>query len=163
MDCFTHCARSNIVRPLSYAALDENGRSMVLWQKSGTRLTYIENHMLNGANCHFKEVINLAVVQLTASDLTGTQGTNDKFGKLIVRSYPGLEGSRVLDVLPEEVSGLKSQGDLCEIEYTEPGSTAAKTLVVNKRDLDALAKGRPMAEVLAGARSLRGRPRSNGS
>jgi hypothetical protein len=102
----------------------------------------------------------MAQVQLTASDLTGAQGPDEEFGKLVIRKYPGLEGSRVLDVKPEEVSGLRTQGDLVELEYTEPGSTAVKALVVNKRDFDALSKGKPMNEVLAAARTLRGRPRS---
>jgi hypothetical protein len=102
----------------------------------------------------------MAFVQRVASDLTGAEGPEDQFGKLVVRRYPGIEGSKVLDVLPSEVADLETD-DLVEVEYTEPGATTGRALVVSKKDFDALAPD--MAGVLAKARTPRGRPRGNGS
>jgi len=102
----------------------------------------------------------LAVVQVRRSDFTGTQAEEEEFGRLVVRKYPGLDGPKVLDVLPGEVSGLKTQGDLVEVEYTEPGSDQPRSMVVSREDFDALAPD--MAKVLADARGLRGGRRARG-
>jgi hypothetical protein len=106
-------------------------------------------------------VVNLATVTLKQSDLTGVQGPDEEFGRLVVRNYPGVEGARQLDVRPEEVSDIKTVADLIELDYYAPGSGDPKRLVVNKDDFDQLTSSN-MAEVLAGARTLRGRPSQGG-
>jgi hypothetical protein len=58
-------------------------------------------------------------------------------------------------VLPDEVAGLKTVDDLIELEYTEPGATTAKTLVVRRADFDKLAPN--MAQVLEKAPQRPGR------
>jgi hypothetical protein len=104
----------------------------------------------------------MAFVQRVATDLTGEEGPEDQFGKLVVRKYPGVDGAKVLDVLPAEVADLLSEtDDVVEVEYTEPGASVPKPLVVPKKSFDALVQDMP--GVLAKARGTRGRPRSNGS
>jgi hypothetical protein len=41
-----------------------------------------------------------------ASDLSGMQGEDAEFGRLVVRRYPGLDSPVQLDVLPQELDGL---------------------------------------------------------
>jgi hypothetical protein len=97
----------------------------------------------------------LATVTVKASDLTGTQGPDETFGRLVVKGHPAVEGARVLDVLPDEVAGLKTVDDLIELEYTEPGATTPKPLVVRRADFDKLAPNMP--EVLEKAPQRPGR------
>ena len=100
----------------------------------------------------------MAVISVRASDLSGQQGEEAEFGRLVVRRYPGLDSPIQLDVLPQEVSGLQAVEDLVEIEYTEPGSDQPKSMLVSRQDFDALAPD--MAKVLANGRGLRGRQRT---
>jgi len=100
----------------------------------------------------------LAVFQVTRSDLTGKDGADDEFGRLVVRNYPGVDGPRQLDVLPAEVSGLKTTSDVVEVDYTPPGETNPQRLLVLKDEFDQLAPDMP--GLLAKARGLKGRPRS---
>lgn len=100
----------------------------------------------------------MAVVQVTRSDLTGTQGEDHEFGRLIVRGYPGIDGARQLDVLPAEVKDLKSAGEYVEVEYLPPGDGEAQRMVVTVQEMNELAPD--MAAKLTAARTLRGRPRS---
>jgi hypothetical protein len=104
-------------------------------------------------------VIAVADISVRVSDLTGAQGDKEAFGRLVVRSYPGLDGAKVLDVLPQEVSGLKAETELVEIEYTEPGSDQPRPMVVSREAFDGLAPD--MGKVLAAARGLRGRRSRN--
>ena len=101
----------------------------------------------------------MAVVQMRKSDLSGKTGEDKEFGRLAVRGHPAVDGARVLDVLPAELDGLKTVDDLIELEYTEPGSTSAKTLLVRRSDFDKLAPD--MAKVLAGAPQRQGRRSRN--
>lgn len=103
----------------------------------------------------------MAVVQVKRSDLTGTQGEDNEFGRLVVRKHPAIDGAKVLDVLPQEVSELKTVEELVELEYTEPGAPASRTLVVTRTVFDALASD--MAEVLKKAPGVRGRRPGNRS
>jgi hypothetical protein len=106
-------------------------------------------------------VVKIAIVQAVASDLTGVRGEEAEFGKLTVRGHPAINGTaKVLDVKPDEIQGLKQVGDVVFLDYQAPGSEEETTLVVKRRDFDALAKSGDMATVLAAARGVRGRPRS---
>jgi hypothetical protein len=97
---------------------------------------------------------------MTKSDLSGTVGEENQFGRLVVRGHPAVDGARVLDVMPGELDGLKTVDDLIELEYTEPGgSTNAKTLVVRRSDFDKLAPD--MAKVLKEAPQRQGRRSRN--
>jgi hypothetical protein len=106
-------------------------------------------------------VVNLATVTLKQSDLTGVQGPDEEFGRLVVRNYPGVEGARQLDVRPEEVDEISTVTDLIELDYYAPGNGTPQRLVVAKADFDKLTSSN-IAEVLAGARTLRGRPSQGG-
>jgi hypothetical protein len=107
----------------------------------------------------WKEAIAIAVVQVTRSDLTGTQGEDHEFGRLVIRNYPGVDGARQLDVLPAEVKDLQSISDYVEVEYLPPGGGEPQRMVVTVAELDKLAPDMPAK--LAAARSSRGRPRSS--
>jgi hypothetical protein len=102
----------------------------------------------------------MAHVQLTASDLTGVQGQDAEFARLVVRSYPGANGAKVLDVKPEEVASLRTVEDLVELELTLPGESAPRALVVLRKEFDKLAENMPA--LIERARGLRGRPRNGG-
>jgi hypothetical protein len=101
----------------------------------------------------------VAVVQMKKSDLTGTTGEEKDFGRLVVKRHPAVEGARVLDVLPGEIDGLKPVDDLIELEYTAPGASSSKTMVVRRSDFDKLVPD--MAKVLAEAPQRAGRRSRN--
>jgi hypothetical protein len=102
----------------------------------------------------------MAKVPMTKSDLSGTVGEENQFGRLVVRGHPAVDGARVLDVMPGELDGLKTVDDLIELGYTEPGgSTSTKTLVVRRSDFDKLAPD--MAKVLKEAPQRQGRRSRN--
>jgi hypothetical protein len=101
----------------------------------------------------------VAVVQMRRSDLSGTTGEEKDFGRLVVKGHPSVDGARVLDVLPDEVAGLKTVDDLIELEYTQPGGGGAKTYLVRLSDFDELAPD--MAQVLAQAPQRAGRRSSS--
>jgi hypothetical protein len=95
------------------------------------------------------------------SDLSGKKGEEGEFGRLVVKGHPAVDGARVLDVLPEEVSDLKTVDDLIELEYTAPDAPTPKTLVVRRSDFDKLAPD--MSAVLAKAPQRPGRRSRNGT
>jgi hypothetical protein len=97
----------------------------------------------------------LAYVQVKVSDLTGEQRDEEAFGRLVVRRHPALDAPVQLDILPEEVKDLQPLDDLVQLDYFEPGSDKPTTIVVARKDFDAL--NPKMDEVLAGARGVRGR------
>jgi hypothetical protein len=99
------------------------------------------------------------VKHMRRSDLSGQEGEDKEFGRLVVKGHPAVEGARVLDVLPGELDGLNTVDDLVELEYSEPGADRPKTLVVRRSDFDELAPD--MAKVLAKAPQRAGR-RSRG-
>jgi hypothetical protein len=99
------------------------------------------------------------VKHMRRSDLSGQEGEDKEFGRLVVKGHPAVEGARVLDVLPVEVDGLKTVDDLVELEYTEPGAESAKTLVVRRSDFDKLAPDMP--KVLTNAPQRPGRRSRN--
>jgi len=95
------------------------------------------------------------VKKMRRSDLSGKEGEARDFGRLVVKGHPGVDGARVLDVLPGEVDGLKTIDDLVELEYTPPGASSSKTLLVRQSDFDKLAPDMP--KVLAAAPQRAGR------
>jgi hypothetical protein len=99
------------------------------------------------------------IKHMRRSDLSGQEGEDKEFGRLVVKGHPSVEGARVLDVLPGELDGLKTVDDLVEMEYTGPGASSTATMVVRRSDFDKLAPD--MAKVLAGAPQRPGR-RSRG-
>jgi hypothetical protein len=106
-----------------------------------------------------KEAAPVAVVPMRKSDLSGKIGEDNEFGRLVVKGHPAVDGARVLDVLPEEVSGLKTVEELIELEYTGPGASGSQTLMVRRSDFDKLAPD--MAKVLVKAPQRAGRRRGN--
>jgi hypothetical protein len=94
----------------------------------------------------------MAYRSVRVSDLTGKEDSDDKFVSLIVRRHPNLKEPVQLDVLPEEISSLKSAGDLVVLEVKN-GETTQVVVTLNEfkklaPDIDA---------ILAKADSLRGR------
>ncbi len=103
----------------------------------------------------------MAIKYVRKSDLGGGEAPEEEFGRLVVRGYPGIEGAKVLDVLPNEVEVLREPEDLVKVEYKAPGpSRQTTTFVVLRADLDKLAPDMP--EVIANAPGLkRGRRSRN--
>ncbi len=101
----------------------------------------------------------MAYVTRKASDLSGTEATEEAFATLVVRRHAAIEAPVVLDVLPDEVKDLKEAGDLVQLELKLPGESEAKVLVVKRADFDKLAPD--MAKVLASARGTKGRPKGS--
>jgi hypothetical protein len=95
------------------------------------------------------------VKHMRRSDLSGKEGEDKEFGRLVVKAHPAVEGVRLLDVLPGELDGLKTVDDLIELEYTPPGSAESTPLVVKRSDFDKLVPD--MAKVLGAAPQRAGR------
>jgi hypothetical protein len=83
------------------------------------------------------------VKKMRRSDLSGKEGEAREFGRLVAKAHPAVDGARVLDVLPDEVDGLKPVEDLIELEYTAAGAESSKTLVVKRSDFDRLVPDMP--------------------
>ena len=94
----------------------------------------------------------MAFRSVRISDLTGQEGSDEDFVTLAVRRYPGLDEAVQIDVLPNEIKGLKSAGDLVVLEVRNGETTQ---IVTTKSEFDKLAPD--MAAVLAKADGLRGR------
>ena len=106
-------------------------------------------------------MVQVAIVQAVASDLTRAKGEPEEYGKLTVRGHPAINGTaKVLDIKPDELDGLEQIGDVVFLDYEPPGGGEARELVVKREDFDALAKTGDMATILTNARGARGRPRS---
>ncbi|MFC8008973.1 hypothetical protein [Streptomyces cinereoruber] len=94
----------------------------------------------------------MAFVQRMVSDLTGTEAPNDEFVTLVVREHPKLDQAVQLDVLPDEIKGLKSAGEIVVLEVKN-GET--KNLVVTLAEFNKLHKD--IDQILDKAPGLRGR------
>lgn len=106
-------------------------------------------------------MVQVAIVQAVASDLTGAKGEPEEYGKLTVRGHPAINGTaKVLDIKPDELDGLEQIGDVVFLDYEPPGGGEVQELVVKRQDFEALFKKGDAATVLAAARGVRGRPRS---
>lgn len=58
----------------------------------------------------------MAIRRVMVSDLTGAEGNEEDFTVLTVRQHPKLTEPKALDILPDELKGLKTAGDLVVLE-----------------------------------------------
>lgn len=103
----------------------------------------------------------MALVSRMVSDLTGKEAPEGDFVQLVIREHPAADEAKSLDVLPDEIKGLKSAGEIVVLEVRN-GDT--KQLVVSLADFRKLVKD----DVVKNARGLRGRrpgfsPKANGN
>lgn len=101
-----------------------------------------------------EEVSSLAIVQKRASDLTGVEGPDTDFCTVVVRSFPGLDRSVRLDVLPSEIKDLKSAGDIVQLEVKNPNGEVIE-LVVTLAELKKVAPN--IEKIVQAAPGTRGR------
>jgi hypothetical protein len=92
----------------------------------------------------------MAIVSRMVSDLTGTEANESEFVTLTVRDHPAVDEPKALDVLPSEIAGLKSAGEIVVLEIS---NGEKKQLVVTLADFRKLIKD----DVLKKARGTRGR------
>lgn len=97
-------------------------------------------------------VSHLALVSRMASDISGKEGDEQEFVTLVIREHPSADEPRALDVMPDEIAGLKAAADLVALEIRKPDSTVTQ-LVVPLADFRKVVKD----ETVSKGRSLRGR------
>jgi len=73
-------------------------------------------------------VIQLAFKSVRVSDLSGAEGNDEDFVTLVVRRHPKLEEPVQIDVLPDEIKGLKNAGNLVVLEVRNGDTLVAKAL-----------------------------------
>ena len=88
----------------------------------------------------------MARVVKLVSDISGKEAAEADFVKLVVREHPAIDEPKQLDVLPDEVKGLKSAGNLVTFEIGNNGDK--KTVTVTLADFqklvsDAVVKAAP--------------------
>ncbi len=83
------------------------------------------------------------------SDLSGQIVEDEaELGRLVVQ-HPAYKETLTLEVLPQEVEkGLKDADQYVLLTYTRAGETTEERYVLDVDAFDALAKGRPMKDVL---------------
>lgn len=79
----------------------------------------------------------MAYRQLRVSDVSGNDINDEQAVSVVVRSHPDLEDGKVFDASLEEVEGLKSVGNLVELELRLP-NTSTRTVMVTKAEFDKL-------------------------
>lgn len=86
------------------------------------------------------------------SDIDGTEGAD--YG-VVIRSYPGVDGAKLLDVTPDQAKALSAAAvkDVLSVEIRNP-DTSTTAVLVSKAELD---KWMGKSEVVKNAASLRGR------
>jgi hypothetical protein len=97
-----------------------------------------------------KDVVRMAIVSKMVSDLTGKEGNESEFVTLTVREHPLLDEPKALDVLPDEVAGLKDAGNLVVLEIA---NGEKRQVVVTLAEFRKIVPD----EVVAKARGTRGR------
>lgn len=97
----------------------------------------------------------MAYKSVRISDISGVEGNDEDFVLLVVREHPGLEEPVQIDVLPEEIKGLKSAGNLVVLEVRNGDETTQ--VVVTLNEFNKLSPN--MDDILANADGLRGRRR----
>ena len=95
----------------------------------------------------------MAYVSKRVSDLTGVEAPDAEFVELIVRQAPGLTEPVKLDVLPAEIAGLKSAGDVVVLDVKNNGDSSQ--LIITAAEWKKLAPN--IDEVIANASGVRGR------
>lgn len=96
----------------------------------------------------------LAIVSRKVSDLSGQEGTDTEFAKVVVRQHPKLDQPKALDVLVPELEQFKDIGDLVVLEVQMPDTTV-REMYVRVADFNKAAPD--MDKVLRDARGTRGR------
>ena len=94
----------------------------------------------------------LAYRSVRVSDLSGKEDSDDKFVTVVVRKHPNLTEPLQFDALPEELKGLKSAGNLVQLEIRNGETTQ---IVITLDDFNKLSPN--IADVLKNADGLRGR------
>lgn len=94
----------------------------------------------------------MGYVSKRVSDLTGIEAPDSEFIELVVRQAPGLSEPVRLDVLPDEIKGLKSAGELVVLDVKN-GET--KQLIVPLAEWKKLSP--KIDEIVANADGVRGR------
>lgn len=95
----------------------------------------------------------MAYISKRISDLSGTEANDSEFVELVVRSAPGLEQPVKLDVLPDEIKGLKGAGELVILEVGNNGEK--DQLIVTLAEWKKLSP--KIDEIVANAPGLKGR------
>jgi hypothetical protein len=95
----------------------------------------------------------MGFVTQMVSDLSGTVGPESNFTTIIVREHPEVDEPKALDVLPDEIKGLKGAGQFVVLELKTNGDT--KQVVVSLDEFNKLAPN--MSEIVKAARGTRGR------
>jgi hypothetical protein len=93
----------------------------------------------------------MALVTRMVSDITGHEGPESDFATLIVRRHPEVGEPKSLDVLPDEVKGLRDAPNVVTLELRRNGHTREFVML--------LADFRKVVpdEVVEAARGTRGR------
>ena len=92
----------------------------------------------------------MAYISRRVSDISGTEAAEDQFIELVIREHPTTDRPKKLDVLPDEIKGLKSAGEIVVIEVGANGDK--KQLVVSLADFRKLVSD----EVVKNAQGTRG-------
>jgi hypothetical protein len=94
----------------------------------------------------------VAVKVVHVSDLSGQQGGQEEFARLIVHEHPGYSTPITLEVLPEEVADLPDESQYVSIELVQPGERSGRRAIVSLEAFDALAgEGSDMNVILMNA------------
>ena len=94
----------------------------------------------------------MAVKVVHVSDLSGQQGGQEEFARLIVHEHPGYSTPITLEVLPGEVADLPDESQYVSIELVQPGERSGRRAVVSLEAFDALAgEGSDMNVILMNA------------
>jgi hypothetical protein len=94
----------------------------------------------------------VAVKVVHVSDLSGQQGGQEEFARLIVHEHPGYSTPITLEVLPEEVADLPDESQYVSIELVQPGERSGRRAIVSLEAFDALAgEGSDMNGILMNA------------
>lgn len=60
----------------------------------------------------------MAIVSKMVSDISGKEGNEEEFVVMTVREHPEIDEPKALDVMPEEIAGMKDAGNLVVVEVS---------------------------------------------
>lgn len=60
----------------------------------------------------------MAIVSRMVSDLTGKEAAESEFVTMTIREHPEIDEPKALDVLPDEIAGMKDAGNLVVVEIS---------------------------------------------
>jgi hypothetical protein len=81
----------------------------------------------------------VAVKVVHVSDLSGQQGAQDEFARLIVHEHPNYSTPITLEVLPSEIDDLPDENQYVSIELVQPGERSGRRMVVSLNAFNGLA------------------------